>query len=185
MQGNRVSEIAAKLKLEPFEAARRLLVEEKSRISMCGFGMNEENTKMILQHPLVAIGSDGNSLSATGPLSEGHPHPRAFGTFPRVLGKYARDEKLFSLAEAVRKMTSLPAKKLGLQMRGLLLPGFFADLVIFDPGKVAEGATWEKPKQYPIGIPYVIVNGKFVLFEGNYANKRPGKILAKHFNPVA
>ncbi|HDL17960.1 MAG TPA: D-aminoacylase, partial [Bacteroidetes bacterium] len=143
MQGKRVSEIAAKLNSEPFEVMRRLLVEEKSRISMCGFGMSEENTKMILRHPLVAIGSDGNSLSTTGPLSAGHPHPRSFGTFPRVLGKYAREEKLFPLAEAVRKMTSLPAKKLGLLMRGELRRGFYADLVIFDPDKVAETATWE------------------------------------------
>ncbi len=185
MQEKRLSEIATELNEDPFEVACRLLIEEKSRVSICGFGMSEENTKTILKHPLVAIGSDGNSLSATGPLSEGFPHPRNFGTFPRVLGKYAREEKLFPLEEAVRKMTRLPATILGIPKRGLLQPGFFADIVIFDPDKVAEGATWENPKQYPLGLPHVMVNGKFVVFEGQHTGKLPGKVLTKNFNFVS
>ena len=185
MQEKRLSEIAGDLNQDPFEVARNLLIAEKSRVSMCGFGMSEENTKTILKHPLVAIGSDGSSLSVSGPLSEGHPHPRNFGTFPRVLGKYTREEKLFPLEEAIRKMTYLPATILGIPKRGHLMPGFFADIVIFDPGKVAEGATWENPKQYPLGLPFVMVNGEFVIFDGQHTGKLPGKILTKNFNYVS
>ena len=123
--------------------------------------------------------SDGSALATTGKLSTSHPHPRAFGTFPRVLGKYARDEQIFPLAEAIRKMTSLPAAILGLPYRGLLKPGYFADLVIFAPAKVADLATYETPKQYPSGIPYVLVNGEFVIFAGELTDRKPGKVLLK------
>jgi N-acyl-D-amino-acid deacylase len=101
-----------------------------------------------------------------------------------VLGKFARQEKLFSMEEAIRKMTYLPASILAIPKRGLLQPGFFADITIFDPDNVKDQATWENPKQYPKGIPYVMVNGKFVFFENEHTTQLPGKILTKHFNPV-
>ncbi|HHM23602.1 MAG TPA: hypothetical protein ENJ23_01010, partial [Bacteroidetes bacterium] len=177
MLGLRVDEIARKLAKDPFEVVRELLIAEKGRVSMCGFGMSEENTRRILSHPLVAVASDGTALAVDGDLSKGHPHPRSFGTFPRVLGRYVREEKLMPLEEAVRKMTSLPARMLGLRDRGRLVPGAFADIVLFDPDKVADRATWENPKQYPVGVVYVLVNGEFVLFEGERTAKRPGRVL--------
>ncbi len=179
MQGKRIDDIAAQLQQAPFELTRQLLLEDQTHVSMCGFGMSEEDTKLILNHPAVAIGSDGSALATTGKLSTGHPHPRAFGTFPRVLGKYARDEQLFALAEAIRKMTSLPAGILGLPYRGLLKPGYFADLVIFDPQQIADVATYENPKQYPVGIPHVLVNGEWVILNSELTDRRPGKILLK------
>ena len=181
MKGKRVSEIATELNQDPFETIRQLLIDENSGISICGFGMNKENTKAVLKHPMVAIGSDGNSLSIE---NRGNPHPRNFGTFPRVLGKYAREEKIFSLEEAVRKMTYLPATILGIPKRGLLQPGFFADITIFDPDKVADTATWENPKSYPLGIPYVLVNGNPVIFEDEHTGNLPGKVLTRKFNPL-
>ena len=180
MLGKRMTEIAQQMNEDIFECTRNLILEEKNRVGMCGFGMSEENTQKILKHPLVAIDSDGSARSTEGPLSKGHPHPRNFGTFPRVLGKYARDEKLFPLEEAIRKMTSFPASILGLKDRGILREGAFADLVIFDPDKVADQATFENPKQYPIGIPYVMVNGEFVIYEGEHTGKLPGRVLLKN-----
>jgi N-acyl-D-amino-acid deacylase len=181
MKGKRVSEIAAELNQDPFETVRQLLIDENSGISICGFGMDEENTKAVLKHPMVAIGSDGSSLSIE---NRGNPHPRNFGTFPRVLGKYAREEKIFPLEEAVRKMTYLPATILGIPKRGLLQPGFFADIAIFDPDKVTDTATWENPKSYPVGIPYVLVNGDPVIFEDEHTGNLPGKVLTRKFNPL-
>ena len=180
MLGKRMTEIAQKMGENIFECTRDLIVEEENRVGMCGFGMSEENTKKILKHPLVAIASDGSARSIEGPLSSGHPHPRNFGAFPRILGKYARDEKLFPLKEAIRKMTSFPASMLGIIDRGFLKVGAFADLVIFDPDTVADQATFENPKQYPIGIPYVMVNGEFVIFEGEHTGRLPGRVLVKN-----
>lgn len=177
MLGKRLPEIARQRNQDIFECTRDLILEEKNRVDMCGFGMSEENTKLILKHPLVAIDSDGSARATEGPLSEGHPHPRNFGTFPRVLGKYARDEGLFPLQEAIRKMTSLPASILGLQKRGSLVPDAFADLVVFDPEKVADRATFENPKQYPVGIHYVMVNGEFVIFQDQHNGNLPGHVL--------
>ena len=125
------------------------------------------------------MGSDGSALAVEGPLRAGVPHPRNFGTFPRVLAKYVRDEKVISLEEAVRKMTSLPAATLGLPDRGTIAPGKWADLVIFDPATVADKATFEQPFQYPVGIDTVIVNGEVVLDEGQHTNARPGKVLRR------
>ena len=135
--------------------------------------------KLAMRQPWVGVGSDGSALAIEGPLRAGVPHPRNFGTFPRVLGKYVRDEKVISLEEAMRKMTSLPAATLGLADRGTIAPGKWADLVIFDPATVADKATFEQPFQYPVGIDTVIVNGEVVLDEGQHTNKRPGKVLRR------
>jgi N-acyl-D-amino-acid deacylase len=128
-----------------------------------------------MQHPWTAIASDGR-LTALG---DGHPHPRAYGTFPRVLGHYVRERGVISLAEAVRRMTSLPADRLGLGERGRIAEGMFADLVIFDPATVIDRATFQEPHQYPEGMPYVIVNGVVTVDGGEFLDVRPGRVLRR------
>jgi N-acyl-D-amino-acid deacylase len=126
-----------------------------------------------------SIGSDGSAYATEGPLRRGNPHPRNFGTFPRVLGVYVRQLSHLRLEDAVRKMTSLNAAKLGLADRGLLRPGSWADLTLFDPERVLDKATYEKPFQYPEGIEYVVVNGQFVLDKGKPTGTRPGRALRR------
>jgi len=130
-----------------------------------------------MQRPWVSIGSDGSALAASGPLRSGVPHPRSFGTFPRVLGKYVRDERVISLEQAVRKMTGLTAAQLHFTDRGLIKTGLAADLVIFDPATVGDRATFTDPFQYPVGIDTVIVNGRVVLDKGRHTGERPGVII--------
>ena len=127
-----------------------------------------------LRQPWVSIGSDGTAVAAEGPLAAGSPHPRYFGTFPRVLGRYVREERVLTLEEAVRKMTSANAAKARQMDRGLLRPGMAADIVIFDPKTVIDRATYEKPHQYPLGIEWVFVNGVTVLERGRHTGARPG-----------
>jgi N-acyl-D-amino-acid deacylase len=127
--------------------------------------------------PWCSIGSDGLALAVEGPLRRGHPHPRSFGTFPRVLGVYVRERHLLTLEDAVRKMTSLNASKLGLADRGLLRPGQYADVTVFDPEKVIDKATYLDPFQYSEGILHVVVNGQLVLDQGRPTDVRPGRAL--------
>jgi N-acyl-D-aspartate/D-glutamate deacylase len=135
---------------------------------------------LALLQPWCSIGSDGSALAIQGPLRRGNPHPRSFGTFPRVLGVYVHQRGLLGLEDAVRKMTSLSAAKLGLQDRGLLRPGCFADLTLFDPGRVIDRSTYEKPFQYSEGIEFVIVNGEVVLDRGQHTGARPGRVLRRN-----
>ena len=130
-----------------------------------------------LRQPWVSIGSDGTAVKPDGPLASGHPHPRYYGTFPRILGRYVREEKVLMLEDAVRKMTSANAAKVHQYDRGLLRPGLAADVTIFNPATVIDNATFEKPHQYPTGIEYVIVNGRVVLEKGRHTGARPGVIL--------
>jgi N-acyl-D-amino-acid deacylase len=123
------------------------------------------------------VGSDGSSLAAEGPLAVGKPHPRSYGTFPRVLGRYSRDERVLSLETAVWKMTGLPAKRLGVTDRGVLSVGAKADLVVFDPATVADRATYEDPHQYAAGIGDVVVNGRVVIAGGQHTGTLPGRVL--------
>ena len=148
-------------------------------ISCVYFIIDEADLALAMKQPWVAVGSDGSALSIEGPLRAGVPHPRNFGTFPRVLGRYVREMKVISLEEAIRKMTSLPASILGLNDRGQIKPGMWADLVMFDPSTVADRATFEDPFQYPVGINTVIVNGTVVLDEGKHTNARPGRVLRR------
>ena len=179
LEGKNILDGAREAGKEPYEFMRDLLIEEEGHVGMVGFGMSEDNLKRVLAHPLVVIGSDGNAVAPYGPLGKGKPHPRFYGTFPRVLGKYSRDEKVISLAEAIRKMTSLTADKFGLTGRGHLTVGAFADITVFDPDKVIDNATFVDPHQYPSGIPYVVVNGQVVISEGEHTGKLPGRILKK------
>lgn len=138
--------------------------------------INEEDVKRIMAHPQTMVASDGR----LNELNKGHPHPRAYGTFPRVLGYYSRDEKVIPLKTALYKMTGLPAKNFGVKDRGLLKENNFADITIFDPDKISDKGTFEKPHQYPVGINYVLVNGKVVLEGEEYYDVRAGKVLRNH-----
>jgi N-acyl-D-amino-acid deacylase len=175
--GKYILEAAENAHTDPYEFVCDLLISEGGDLSIIGFGMSEENTALILKHPLVMLGSDGVALAPYGKLSEGIPHPRNYGTFPRFLGKYIREEKLLPLPKAVKKMTSMPAKKMGLKKRGVLTKEFYADIVIFDPKTVADLATYTEPAQYSKGINTVIVNGIVVIDGGEHSGKLPGKIL--------
>jgi N-acyl-D-amino-acid deacylase len=141
------------------------------------FQLDEADLRRALVHPHVMVGSDGSSLAADGPLAVGKPHPRSYGTFPRVLGRYARDERVLSLETAVWKMTGLPAKRLGVTDRGVLAPGAKADIVVFDPATVADRATYEDPHQYAAGIGDVVVNGRVVIAGGQHTGALPGRVL--------
>jgi N-acyl-D-amino-acid deacylase len=178
-EGMRIAEAAKLAGKDPFEFVFDLLIEERGSISCVYFIMSEDDLTLALKQPWVAIGSDGSALATEGPLRSGVPHPRSFGTFPRVLGRYVRELKAIALEDAVRRMTSLPASILNLSDRGAIAPGKVADLVLFDPATVADRATFEDPFQYPVGIDTVIVNGKVVLDEGTHTGQRPGRVLRK------
>lgn len=162
-----------------YEFARDLLIDEENRVSIIGFAMSEDNLKKVMAHPLAVIGSDGDSLAPYGPLGEGNPHPRSYGTFPRVLGKFVREEKVMPLETAIRKMSGLTADKFGLTDRGYIRQGAFADIVVFNPDTVIDKATWSKPHTYPDGIGYVAVNGHLAVREGEHTGELPGRILKK------
>ncbi len=153
------------------------LVQEDGSVSTIFAHHTEEDMTAALSQPWCSVGSDGSALATDGPLRRGNPHPRSFGTFPRVLGVYARDLNVLRLEDAIRKMTSLNAAKVGLQDRGLLQPGRFADIVLFDPLQVRDLATYTEPFQYPEGIETVIVNGEIVLDQGTPTGRRPGRPL--------
>jgi N-acyl-D-amino-acid deacylase len=176
-EGKSIQQAAEETGKEPFEFIRTILIEEKNNVDIVGFAMDEGNLKKILSSPLVMIGSDGNAISPLGKLGEGKPHPRFYGTFPRVLGKYAREEKIFDMATAVKKMTSMPAEKLSFKNRGFIKKGNIADITIFNPKTVIDNATFINPHQFPTGIEYVIVNGKITIDKGQHTGARAGVIL--------
>ncbi len=177
--GKRVSEIVAESKEDPFEFVRQLLINENGSVGMVGFGMSEEEIKSVLTHPLVMIASDGGAAATYGPLSEITPHPRYYGTFPRVLGKYCRDNHFFDLPTAVHKMTGMPAQRLGLKDRGKVDVGLAADLVVFNPDTVNDRADFMNPHQYAQGIDYVLVNGAVVIDQGEHMGVLAGRVLQK------
>jgi N-acyl-D-amino-acid deacylase len=152
-------------------------VAEQGKGYMILFQLDEADLRRALAHPHVMIGSDGSSLAAEGPLAVGKPHPRSYGTFPRVLGRYARDGHALSLPDAVWKMTGLPARRLGLTDRGVLAPGAMGDVVVFDAATVADRATYEDPHRYPVGIGHVLVNGRVVIADGEHTGALPGRVL--------
>lgn len=177
-RGKRLGQLAAERKQDPYELLLWLVEQDRNRSGMVGFGMSEEDVGRFLAHPLGMICSDGSALTTEGPLARGTPHPRNFGTFPRVLGHYCRERKVLPLEAAIHKMTGMPAARLKLAGRGTIAPGAFADLVAFDPTRVADRATFERPHQYPIGIPHVMVNGAWVIRDGEHTGAQPGKVLA-------
>ena len=176
-RGRKLGELAKEQGVEPYELLLRVTREDRGRAGMVGFGMSEENTELILSHPLGMVCSDAGARATYGALSSGTPHPRAYGSFPRVLGHYSRDRGLFGLETAIRKFTAMPADKLRLSGRGRIVEGGFADLVAFDPDTVADNATFENPHQYPTGIPHVMVNGEWVILDGEHTGATPGRVL--------
>jgi N-acyl-D-amino-acid deacylase len=175
LTGRRLGDGAQEAGEEPFAMALRLLTEEGGSVGMIGFGMSEENTTRILSHPLGMVCSDGSVYAPDGPLSGGSPHPRSYGTFPRVLGHYVREMRVMPLETAIHKMTGLPARKIQLEDRGVLRPGAFADLVAFDPDTVRDTATFTDPHQYPQGINLVVVNGQITVREGAMTGTLAGR----------
>jgi N-acyl-D-amino-acid deacylase len=178
-EGKRVPELAAIWGISEVEAAVRILIEEELQVREADFGMCEEDVKTVMAHPCVMIGSDSSSTALDGPLAKGHPHPRTFGTFPRVLGKYVREEKILTLEQAVFKMTGMAASRLRLWDRGVIRPGVKADLVLFDPETIVDTATFAIPCQYPKGIQWVMVNGKMAIDDGRHTGRIAGRVLRR------
>ncbi len=173
-EGMPIADIAKIREQDPVSTCFDMIYEEGGFIHGVHHTMNEDDVKAVMRVPWVSIGSDGSALNQKFP---GKPHPRSFGTNPRVLGKYTREEHVLKLEDAVRKMTSLPAQVLGLKDRGLLREGYWGDVVVLDPDSVADTATYDNPKQYPDGIPYVLVNGTVVIDNGDHTGARPGKVV--------
>ena len=176
-KGRRLGELAHELGEEPYALTVRLLREAGGSVGMVGFGMSEENTERILSHPLGMLCSDGGAYAPYGPLSRSTPHPRGYGSFPRLLGHYVRERRAMPLETAVHKATGLPAAKLGLADRGVLAVGAVADLVVFDPDQVADQATFEAPHQYPAGIHHVIARGAHTIRDGEQTGERGGRAV--------
>ena len=177
LTGKTLAEVAKMRGKDPVETMMDLLLEDRSRIGTIYFLMSEDNIKKQIRQPWVSFGSDAASIPAEGVFLKSAAHPRAYGNFARLLGKYVRDEKVISLTEAVRRLTSLPATNLGLNHRGLLQKDMFADVVIFDPQTIGDRATFENPHQYSVGVRDVFVNGTQVLKNGEHTGAKPGKAL--------
>jgi N-acyl-D-amino-acid deacylase len=175
-EGMRITEIAAELGKEPLDTVFHLLLAEDAQVSIVSFGISEEDVRRVMKSPYGMVGSDGSAVTPEGLLGRGKPHPRFYGTFPRVIGHYVR-EGVLSLQEAVRKMTSASAQRLGLKNRGLLREGYKADITVFDPSNVKDEATFVNPHRFASGIPYVIVNGEIVIDGGEHTGALPGKSL--------
>ena len=177
VEGKRLSEIAQAWSVPPAEAALEVIQSERGKAYMILFQLDEADLRRVLSHPHVMIGSDGSALAPYGELGQGKPHPRSYGTFPRVLARYSREERLLSLERAVWKMTGLPAGKLGLRDRGVIRVGAKADLVAFNYRTVSDEASYEAPHKYPRGIEHVLVNGRIVIRDGEHTGSLPGKVL--------
>jgi N-acyl-D-amino-acid deacylase len=178
-QGKSIANIAGILKKDELETIFDLLIKEDGFGGGIYFLMSEENVKKKMRLPWVSFCTDEDAYKLTGLMSKRNPHPRAYGTFPRILGKYVREENVLSWEEAIRKMSALPADRLGLSDRGRIKKDLAADIVIFDPGTVIDKATYTQPHQFPEGINYVIVNGKIVVKDGVHTGAKPGKALFK------
>jgi N-acyl-D-amino-acid deacylase len=174
-RGRRLGDLARERSIDPYELTLQLLEANGGGVGMIGHGMSEENTAKILAHPLGMTCSDGGAYAPYGALSGGSPHPRGYGSFPRLLGHYVRDTGALTLESAIHKVTQMPATKLRIADRGVVRPGAFADLVAFDPADVADRATFDDPHQYPVGIPLVVVNGVVTLREGEHTGSLGGR----------
>ena len=175
--GRSVADLAREAGKDPLEWTCDTLVEHEGAVDIIHHSMSEDDVQFVMRQPWIAIGSDSRANAPYGPLSFGKPHPRSYGTFPRVLGRYARDEHVLTLEDAVRKMTSLTARHLRLHNRGTIAVGAGADVVVFDPATVNDAATYEDPHRYPTGIEHVIVNGQVALEQGETTNERAGRFL--------
>jgi N-acyl-D-amino-acid deacylase len=177
LTGKSLAEVAKMRGKDPIETAMDLISEDESRIDTIYFLMSEENVKKEIAKPWVSFGSDEASQAPEGNFIKSNCHPRAYGNFARVLGKYVREEKVLTLAEAVRKLSGQPATNLGLDHRGFVREGMFADVVVFDPATIGDKATFEKPHQYAVGMKHVFVNGTQVLKDGEHTGAKPGRAV--------
>ncbi len=177
LTGKTLAEVARLRGKSPEDTIIDLVIEDNSRVDTVYFLMSEENVKRQIALPWVSFGSDAESLAPEGVFLKSNPHPRAYGTFARVLGRYVREEKVIPLEEAIRRMTSLPAENLKLDRRGRLKVGYFADVVVFDPAKIQDHATYERPHQYATGVLHVFVNGVQVLKDGEHTGAKPGRVV--------
>ena len=176
LQGKRLSEIAKLWNKDPMDTLFDFLIEDPNS-GVAVFGMSQPDVTLALQQPWVAIDNDSSGTSPEGLLSQEHPHPRAYGTFPRILRKYVREDKALTLEDAIRKMSALPAQRLRLTDRGVLKQGMWADVVVFDPETIRDRATFEAPNQLSEGMRFVLVNGVPVIQEGQMTKALPGKVL--------
>jgi len=177
LTGKSLAEVAKMRGKDPVETIMDLLAEDESRIDTIYFVMSEENVRKEIAKPWISFGSDESSQAPEGVFLKSNPHPRAYGNFARVLGKYVRDEKVISLGEAVRRLSALPATNLGLDHRGFIQEGMFADVVVFDPATIADRATFAQPHQYSVGMKQIFVNGVQVLKDGEHTGAKPGRAL--------
>ena len=177
LQGKRISEIAAEQKKDPLDTVFDLILADHGQTGAIYFMMSEADMRAAMRAPFVSFCTDSGSRATDGPLAGSKSHPRGWGSYPRILGRYVRDEKLLSLEAAIHKMTGAPAARVGLRERGLIKEGMFADVVLFDPVKVIDKATFESPNQYPVGIEYVMVNGKISVDKGQRTTALAGRVL--------
>jgi N-acyl-D-amino-acid deacylase len=178
-EGMRMNQVIEAMGKPPLDVLFELLEANGGSVPTVYFHHSEEDMRFALRQPFVSIGSDGTAVATEGPLAAGHPHPRYYGTFPRVLGRYVREDKVLTLEEAIRKMTSANAAKIGIFDRGILRPGMMADVTVFDAERIIDNATYAKPHQYATGVEYVIVNGGIVLERGRHTGARPGLVLKR------
>jgi len=178
-EGRTIGELAQEAGKDAFDYAFDILKSSDLNVGVIVFAMSEDDVARVMAHPVVMPGSDGSGLAPYGLLGRGVPHPRNYGTFARVLGHFVREKKVMRLEEAVRKMTSLPAARAGITGRGLLKPGFWADVTVFDPATIADAATFTKPHQYARGIDWVFVNGELVVDHESHTGRTPGRVLRR------
>jgi N-acyl-D-amino-acid deacylase len=176
-RGKRLSEVAAEWHEDPVDTIFDFLIKDGAATSVAVFGMAESDVALALQQPWVSVGTDDSATSPEGILGVDHPHPRAYGTFPRILAKYVREEGKLGLADAIRKFTALPAQRERLSDRGVIKTGMWADLVVFDPAAIHDVATYDDPNRFSAGISYVLVNGVLVIEQGKMTGALPGKVL--------
>ena len=176
-EGMTLTEIGRRMDKDPRDALMDLVLDDRGQSDCILAIMDEQDVRTALAHPLVAIGTDSAAKAEEGPLAASKSHPRGWGSFPRILGHYVRDERLLTLEEAIRKMTSRPAARVGLRDRGILRPGLKADVTIFDPAAIRDVSTFDDPTHYAVGVRHVIVNGRPVLTDGRITDARPGQVL--------
>jgi len=177
LQGKTLEQIAKERGKDPIETLMDILVEDEAFTYNAVFGMSEPDVALALQQPWVSVDNDSQGTAPDGILGKEHPHPRAYGTFPRILRKYVREEHKLTLEDAIRKFTALPAQRMRLADRGVLKQGMWADVVIFDPDSIRDLATFDNPNQLAVGMSYVLVNGVPVIAEGKMTNALPGKVV--------
>ncbi len=187
-----IQEVARIRGTEPLDTMFELMLEEEDEVSTTVFNRDERDIKFFMSQEMAMIGSDGYAFSPTGPLAtasgdhkashiSGKPHPRNYGTYPRVLGRYVRELGVISIEDAIKKMTGLPAQRLGLKDRGILREGNVADITVFDPELVKDMATFDVPQQFPAGIPHVFVGGTPIVLDGEHTGATPGMVIRKSY----